>query len=30
MFTFENDNIISAIVDNPEISLGYKILREFN
>ena len=25
IFTFENDKIISAIQDNPEISLGYSI-----
>ena len=25
VYTFENDNICNAIVDNPQISLGYKI-----
>tara|TARA_B110000858_G_C17648435_1_gene401528 strand:- start:91 stop:441 length:351 start_codon:yes stop_codon:yes gene_type:complete len=30
IFTFDSENnIISAITDNPEISLGYKIIREF-
>tara|TARA_B100000749_G_scaffold192937_1_gene149652 strand:- start:211 stop:330 length:120 start_codon:yes stop_codon:yes gene_type:complete len=25
VFTFDKENIESAIVDNPQISLGYKI-----
>ena len=25
VYTFDNDNICNAIVDNPQISLGYKI-----
>ena len=25
VYTFEDDNIVDAIVDNPQVSLGYKI-----
>ena len=25
VYTFDNENIINAIVDNPQVSLGYKI-----
>jgi len=29
IFTFENNEIVSSVVENPEISLGYKIIRGF-
>ena len=29
IYTFKGSNIVSAITDNPETSLGYKILRGF-
>jgi len=25
VYTFDNDNIVDAVVDNPQVSLGYKI-----
>ena len=25
VYTFDNENIINAIIDNPQVSLGYKI-----
>jgi hypothetical protein len=25
VYTFNNDNIVNAVVDNPQVSLGYKI-----
>ena len=25
VYTFDDDNIINAVVDNPQVSLGYKI-----
>lgn len=25
VYTFDDDNIVNAIVDNPQVSLGYKI-----
>ena len=25
VYTFDNENIINAVVDNPQVSLGYKI-----
>lgn len=25
VYTFDNDNIVNAVVDNPQVSLGYKI-----
>ena len=25
IYTFDNDNICNAVIDNPQISLGYKI-----
>ena len=29
IYTFNNDTIVSSIIDNPEISLGYKLLHDF-
>lgn len=28
IFTFHNDEIVNAIIDDPQISIGYRILRD--
>lgn len=30
VFTFDNSNIISAIVDNPQVSLSWKIIHNID